>query len=61
MRFRATIELGGKTATGFEVPAEVVEGLGGGKRPWVTVTILRELLLFAQEAVRAAVEALPTN
>ncbi|GAA3256543.1 YdeI/OmpD-associated family protein [Nonomuraea helvata] len=39
MRFRATIELGGKTATGFEVPAEVVEGLGAGKRPSVTVTI----------------------
>ncbi|MFC4119085.1 YdeI/OmpD-associated family protein [Nonomuraea zeae] len=39
MRFRSTIELGGKTATGFEVPAEVVEGLGSGKRPAVTVTI----------------------
>ncbi|MFI7634965.1 YdeI/OmpD-associated family protein [Nonomuraea sp. NPDC049400] len=39
MRFRTTIELGSKTATGFEVPAEVVEGLGAGKRPSVTVTI----------------------
>ncbi|MFG1707476.1 YdeI/OmpD-associated family protein [Nonomuraea sp. M3C6] len=39
MRFRSTIELGGKTATGFEVPAEVVERLGSGKRPAVTVTI----------------------
>jgi hypothetical protein len=39
MRFRSTIELGGKTATGFEVPAEVVEALGSGKRPAVTVTI----------------------
>jgi hypothetical protein len=39
MRFRTTIELGGKTATGFEVPAEVVEKLGGGRRPAVTVTI----------------------
>jgi hypothetical protein len=39
MRFRGTIELGGKTATGFEVPPDVVEGLGKGKRPPVSVTI----------------------
>ncbi|QFU90261.1 YdeI/OmpD-associated family protein [Amycolatopsis sp. YIM 10] len=39
MKFRTKIELGGKTATGFAVPAEVVEALGSGKRPAVTVTI----------------------
>lgn len=39
MRFRATVELGGKTATGIEVPADVVEQLGGGKRPKVQATI----------------------
>ncbi len=39
MRFRATVELGGKTATGIEVPAEVVEMLGAGKRPPVRVTL----------------------
>ncbi|HEX8001687.1 MAG TPA: YdeI/OmpD-associated family protein [Mycobacteriales bacterium] len=39
MRFRAAVELNGATATGVEVPAEVVEGLGAGKRPPVTVTI----------------------
>jgi hypothetical protein len=39
MRFRTTIELGGKTATGFRVPPEVVESLGSGKRPPVRVTI----------------------
>lgn len=39
MRFRATIELGGKTATGIQVPAEVVESLGAGKRPAVRVVI----------------------
>jgi hypothetical protein len=33
--------LGGKTATGFEVPASVVESLGAGKRPAVHVTIKR--------------------
>lgn len=39
MEFRTVIELGGKTATGFQVPDEVVDGLGSGKRPPVTVTI----------------------
>ena len=39
MRFRATIELAGKTATGIPVPAEVVEALGSGKKPPVRVTI----------------------
>lgn len=39
MRFRATIERSGKTATGIEVPSTVVEGLGAGKRPAVRVTI----------------------
>jgi hypothetical protein len=39
MKFRAVIELGGKTATGFQVPPEVVEALGSGKRPAVTVRI----------------------
>ena len=39
MKFRATVELNGKTATGIEVPAEVVTALGAGGRPPVTVTI----------------------
>ncbi|WP_284292978.1 YdeI/OmpD-associated family protein [Luteimicrobium album] len=39
MRFRATLELNGKTATGIEVPPDVVEALDGGKRPAVRVTI----------------------
>lgn len=39
MKFRATIELAGKTATGVEVPADIVSGLGGTKRPAVTATI----------------------
>lgn len=38
MKFRAIVELGGKTATGIQVPAEVVESLGSGKRPAVRVT-----------------------
>jgi len=39
MQFRATIRLDGKTATGIEVPAEVLAALGPGRRPKVTVTI----------------------
>jgi hypothetical protein len=39
MRFRTTILQGDKTATGIQIPDEVVESLGAGKRPAVTVTI----------------------
>jgi hypothetical protein len=39
VRFRATIGLAGKTATGIRVPAEAVESLGAGKKPAVRVTI----------------------
>ncbi|MGH9226455.1 MAG: hypothetical protein ACRD2W_22295 [Acidimicrobiales bacterium] len=31
-RFRTTVELGGRTATGFMVPADAVAGLGTRKR-----------------------------
>ncbi len=41
MRFTTNVELGGKTATGFAVPDEIVEGLGRGKRPPVVVTVGR--------------------
>jgi hypothetical protein len=39
MNFRTTVLLGGKTATGLQIPDEVVEGLGGGRRPAVRITI----------------------
>ncbi len=39
MRFRGTLKLAGKTATGFEVPADVVAGLGSSRKPAVTVTL----------------------
>lgn len=39
MKFRATVELGGKTATGIEVPEDVVAALGQGSRPPVMVTV----------------------
>jgi len=39
MEFRTTVTLGGKTATGLQVPDEVVTALGAGKRPPVVVTV----------------------
>ena len=39
MKFHSTIELGGKTATGIEVPEDVVAALGSGRRPSVHARI----------------------
>ncbi|RED56033.1 YdeI/OmpD-associated family protein [Cohnella lupini] len=39
MKFRAIIQQSGKTATGIQVPDEVVAGLGSSKKPAVKVTI----------------------
>jgi hypothetical protein len=39
MRFRTTVMAAGRTATGLPVPAEVVDGLGAGRRPPVHVRI----------------------
>jgi Bacteriocin-protection, YdeI or OmpD-Associated/Domain of unknown function (DUF1905) len=39
MKFRAEIQLHGKSATGIEVPAAIIEELGAGKKPPVSVTI----------------------
>src|SRR3954470_10832286 len=39
MRFSTTVVLAGETATGLEVPDEIVTALGAGKRPPVTVTV----------------------
>jgi hypothetical protein len=41
MRFTTTVELGGQTATGLVVPDDVVDALGAGRRPPVTVTLGR--------------------
>ena len=38
VRFTATLEQSGKTATGFAVPDDLVEQLGSGKRPPVRVS-----------------------
>jgi len=39
MRFRSTIQLNGKTATGIPVPKSIVDELHAGKRPKVLVTV----------------------
>jgi hypothetical protein len=39
MKFRTKILQAGKTATGIQIPDEIVEGFGSGKRPAVKVTI----------------------
>ena len=39
MKFKTTLLQAGKTATGFQIPDEIVEKLGAGKRPPVKVTI----------------------
>lgn len=39
MKFRTTLFLAGKTATGIVVPPEVVESFGVGKKPPVKITI----------------------
>src|SRR4051794_12347278 len=39
MRFRTTVLLAGKTATGVRVPPDIVTALGSSKRPAVRVTI----------------------
>jgi hypothetical protein len=39
MQFRTIIQQSGKTATGIRVPEEIVDALGAGKRPAVSVTI----------------------
>ncbi len=39
MRFRTTVLQTGKNTAGMEIPPAIVEGLGAGKRPPVTVTV----------------------
>ena len=39
MRIRVRIQGSGKTAAGMEIPADVVEALGAGRKPPVRVTI----------------------
>ena len=39
MRFRTKVVQTGKNTTGIEVPADVLEALGSGKRPSVRVTV----------------------
>ena len=39
MKFRTTILVAGKTATGIRIPDDVMEALASGRKPPVRVTI----------------------
>ncbi len=39
MHFSASVLQGGKTATGIQVPGEIIDQLGAGKRPPVRVNV----------------------
>jgi len=39
LKFRTVLLTAGKTATGIKIPDEIIEKLGGGKRPLVKITI----------------------
>jgi bacteriocin resistance YdeI/OmpD-like protein/uncharacterized protein DUF1905 len=39
MKFKTTLRSAGKTATGIEIPPEVIAELGAGKKPAVKVTL----------------------
>lgn len=39
MRFTAVLELGGKTATGIEIPRDVIDSLNAGRRPALRATL----------------------
>jgi hypothetical protein len=39
MKFKTKVLQAGKTATGIEIPAKIVESFGAGKKPPITVTI----------------------
>ena len=58
--FNATVLLAGKTATGFDVPAEVVERLGAGRQPAVHVTI-GDYAYRSTIAVRGGTHKLPLS
>jgi hypothetical protein len=39
MKFRTTIKQGDKTATGIQIPDDVIEALGAGRKPPVKMTV----------------------
>lgn len=58
--FRTTLLLARKTATGVEVPEEVVAALGGGRQPLVTVRI-GDHAYRSRIAVRGGTSMLPVS
>jgi len=60
MTFRTLLQLDGRTATGVEVPAAVVDALGAGRRPPVRVTLAGHAYR-STVAVRGGVFKLPVS
>jgi uncharacterized protein YdeI (YjbR/CyaY-like superfamily) len=60
MNFEGTVLLSGKTATGVQVPDEVVAALGAGKRPAVQVRI-NDYAYRSSIATMAGVYMLPIS
>jgi hypothetical protein len=58
--FRSTVELGGRTATGIQVPADAVAALGPARQPLVRVTI-GSYAYRSKVAVRGGVFLLPVS
>jgi hypothetical protein len=58
--FRAVLQPAGKTATGIDVPAEVVAALGGGGQPLVRATVGGHTYR-SKVAVRGGVHKLPVS
>jgi hypothetical protein len=61
MKFRGTLLQSGKTATGLEVPADVIAGLAAGKKPAVTVTINGSYTYRSSVATMAGKSMIPVS
>ena len=63
MNFTATLDLRTKTATTVSIPEHVIEGLGGGKRPRVAVTLTgsKSYSYSARVGIMAGVFLLPVG
>ncbi|GGR20101.1 YdeI/OmpD-associated family protein [Deinococcus ruber] len=58
--FTAILKQEGKTATGIEVPPEIMEALGGGKKPAITV-VLNAYLYRSTIGVRGGHSMIPVS
>jgi hypothetical protein len=63
VNFAATLDLRTKTATTISIPQRVIDGLGGGKRPRVSVTLTgsKSYSYSARVGIMAGVFLLPVG